>query len=194
MAGSLVSLRDSVFYTANTRNEEGLYKFSGTAVTTATITYDSTQPIGSRYSFTGNTGVQNVEVGNGVTQPANVNLNGLDTLLNQLDLTITTLQNPTVNVNTPTDHAQVAAGIGALDNALNSVNGTIAALGGTQNILQTLDGNHANVNLSNQQAMLTLGQLDYGQASTSLSSYTTALQATQKAYAKVSSLSLFNAL
>jgi len=48
------------------------------------------------------------------------------------------------------------------------------------------------VSLSNQQAMVTLGQLDYGAAAVQLNGYTTAVQATQKAYAKVSALSLFD--
>ena len=44
------------------------------------------------------------------------------------------------------------------------------------------------------QSMLALSQLDYGEAATRLSGFTTAVQATQKAYAKVSSLSLFDIL
>jgi flagellar hook-associated protein 3 FlgL len=99
-----------------------------------------------------------------------------------------------VNVNTPAVHALIAANLDALDTAMNSIGFKIAGLGGAQNILSTLDSNHANVSLSNQQAAIDIGQLDYGDAATQLNSYTTALQATQKAYAKVSQLSLFNIL
>ena len=72
--------------------------------------------------------------------------------------------------------------------------GKIAGLGGAQNILATMDTNHANVSLSNQQALIDLGQLDYGDAAVKLNGYTTAVQATQKAYAQVSKLSLFDVI
>ncbi len=194
MAGSLQSLRDSLFYSANSRDHEGRYLFSGTAVTTPTITYDATAALGARYSFTGNSGIQKVVVGNGVTQEANVVLPEMATLLNQLDQASAVLQVPGADVNTPAVHAVVAAGLDGLDAALNSVGSRIASLGGTQNILDTMETNHANVSLSNKQALITLGQLDYGDAAVKLNAYTSALEATQKAYGKVSALSLFNVL
>ncbi len=128
-------------------------------------------------------------MGHGITQTANVTLSEMADLLNSLDSTAATLQ--TTGMNTGDT---VGATIQALDAALSSLSGKIAGLGGTQNILATLDSNHGNVSVSNQQAMLTLGQLDYGEAATRLSGYSTALQATQKAYSKVSGLSLFNLL
>lgn len=194
MASSLQSLRDSLFYSANIRDHEGRYLFSGTAVDVATVTYDPAAPAGSRYSFTGNTGVQNVVVGNGVTQAANVSLPEMAALLNQLDQTAAALQAPGADVNNPAVHAVVKAGLDGIDAALDSVSSRIARLGGSQNILQTLADNHSNVSLSNKQAMITLGQLDYGDAAVKLNAYTTALEATQKAYGKVSALSLFNIL
>jgi len=194
MANSLQSLRDSLFYASNTRDHEGRYLFSGTAVTTATVTYDVTAALGARYSFTGNTAIQKVVVGNGVTQDANVTLPEMATLLNQLDQVSSALQVPGADVNVPAVHAIVAAGLDGLDVALNSVGSRIASLGGAQNILETMTTNHANVSLSNKQALITLGQLDYGDAAVKLNAYTTALEATQKAYGKVSALSLFNVL
>ncbi|HEX6736162.1 MAG TPA: flagellar hook-associated protein FlgL [Azonexus sp.] len=194
MASSLRSLRDSLFYTSNTRDHEGRFMFSGTAVTSATIVYDGTAALGARYSFTGNTGTQNVVVGNGVTQGANVDLNGMETLLNQLDEAVAALSAPGADVNSPAVRTIVVAGLDGLDTALNSVAGKIAGLGGAQNILDTLDGNHANVSLSNKQALITLGQLDYGDAAVRLNAYTSALQSTQKAYGKVSALSLFDVI
>lgn len=194
MASSLRSLRDSLFYTANTRDHEGRFLFSGTAVTSATLVYDGTAALGARYSFTGNTGTQNVVVGNGVTQGANVDLNGMETLLNQLDEAVAALSAPGADVNSPAVRTVVVAGLDGLDTALNSVAGKVAGLGGAQNILDTLDGNHANVSLSNKQALITLGQLDYGDAAVRLNAYTSALQSTQKAYGKVSALSLFDVI
>lgn len=57
-----------------------------------------------------------------------------------------------------------------------------------------MDTNHENVSLSNQQAAITLGQVDYGKAAVELNGYTIAVQAAQKAYGRVSQLSLFNVL
>lgn len=194
MASSLQSLRDSLYYSANSRDQEGRYLFSGTVTGSPTISYDPTAPAGARYAFTGNTAEQKVVIGNGVTQAANVTLQEMAALLNQMDGTISTLQTPGISVSTPAVHAQLVAGLTGIDTAMNAVSSKIAKMGGAQNTLATLDNNHANVSLSNQQAQLTLGQLDYGDAAVKLNGYTTAVQATQKAYAKVSALSLFNVL
>jgi len=194
MANSLQPIIDSLFYTSNSKDAEGHYVFSGTATDTATLSYNSAAAVGSRYSFTGNTATQPVVVGAGVTQPANITLPEMATLLNQLDTALATLQTPGVNVNVPAVHAQLAAALDGLDTASNSISGKISGLGGIQNILKTLDSNHANVGLSNQQTALTLGQLDYSDAEVKLNGYTIAVQATQKAYAQVSKLSLFDVL
>lgn len=193
MAGSLKALRDSLFYTANSRDQEGRYMFSGTATNTATITADSTQPVGSRYSWTGNAGEQKVVVGNGITQSANVHLDQMAALLNQLDRTISSFESG-VSVNDPTVRAELTATLTTVDGGIDKISTLIAGLGGAQNTLQTLGDNHANVSLSNQQAGLTLGALDYSEAAVKLEGYSTALEATQKAYAKVSGLSLFDVI
>lgn len=194
MAGSLSALRDSLFYSSNQRDQEGHYLFSGTASNTATVSYNAAAAAGARYTFTGNTGTQQVVVGEGVTQIANSTLPGMAQLLNWLDSAVATLQTPGVDVSNPTTRLSLTTALNGLDTTLSDVNGQIAALGGARNILDTLDTNHSNVSVSNQQAMLSLSQLDYGEAATRLSGFTTAVQATQKAYAKVSSLSLFDIL
>src|SRR5471032_1433569 len=140
MVSTLQSVRDSIFFAANTKDSEGHYIFSGNQTNTAAITIGPNAAVGSRYSYTGDTGQQEVTVGNGITQTANVNVKGLDTYLNQLDT------------------------------------------------------NHANVSLSNETAISDIGQLDYGVASTELNGYNLALQASYKAYSKISSLSLFNVI
>jgi len=194
MASSLTTLRDSLLDTSNSKDQEGRYLFSGTASNTPTVSYNAAAPLGARYSYTGNGQTQQVVVGNGVTQAANVPLPEVAPLLNQLDQMIATLGTAGVNVNDSAVQAQLAAGLSQLDATMGSVTARISKLGGAQNMLETLDTGHANVSLSNQQAALTLGQLDYNQAAVMLNGYTTAVQATQKAYAKVSALSLFNAL
>lgn len=194
MADSLKALRDSLFYTSNSRDQEGRYLFSGTLTGNQTITYNAAAAPGARYAFNGNTAAQKVVVGNDVTQTANVTLPDMATMLNQMDAMITTLQTPGVDVSNPATHAQVAGMIDSVDASMNTISAEIARLGGAQNTLDTLDTNHANVSLSNKQAQLTLGQLDYGDAAVKLNGYTSALQATQKAYGKVANLSLFDVL
>ena len=194
MASSLQPLMDSIFFTANARDAEGRYEFSGSATSTPTITYDPAAPAGSRYTYTGNTDVQLVVVGNGVTQPANVALNEIAAMLNQLDEVRVVLTTPNVSVNDPAVRAAITATMDSLDGTVESVTGKIATLGGSQNILMTLEENHSSVSLSNKQAALVLGQLDYADAAVKLNGYTTAVQATQRAYGAVSKLSLFDVI
>jgi flagellar hook-associated protein 3 FlgL len=115
----------------------------------------------------------------------------MEKLLNQLDQTISTLSSPTVNVNNPAVRSVLSANLNGFDDAMDLLAGKIALIGGTQNIIKTLDANHANVSLSNQNAISDIGQLDMAQAATDLNGYQTALEATYKAYAKIGNLSLF---
>ncbi|MEQ6292025.1 flagellar hook-associated protein 3 [Vogesella sp. GCM10023246] len=194
MADSLAALRDSLYYSVNSRDDEGHYLFSGTASNQATVSFNAAAAAGSRYAFGGNTSPQLVMVGNGVTQAANVSLDDMATLLNQLDSTIAVLQAPGLDILNPATQASIKGSLDQVDSSLSVVAAKIAQQGGAQNTLQTLDDSHANVSLSNQQAALTLGQLDYGKAAVELNGYTTAVQATQKVYGRVSQLSLFDAL
>jgi flagellar hook-associated protein 3 FlgL len=194
MVTSLTSLRDSLMYTSNTLDQEGRYVFAGTLTNTAPIAFDPSAPLGARYTYAGNTNDQVVVVGNGITQVANQNVMGMDTLLNKLDQTIATLSDPTVNINDPAVRSVVTGGLAGFDDALNLLSGKVAVLGGQQNILKTIDANHANISLSNQSAILDIGQVDVGAAAIDLNGYTTALQASYKAYSKIGNLSLFAVL
>jgi flagellar hook-associated protein 3 FlgL len=194
MVTSLKALRDSLEYTANTTDQEGRYMFSGTATDNKTITFDATAAIGFRYGYGGNPDAQTVVVGNGITQTANQNLGGLQKLLNQLDTTIDTLSQTNVNPNDPGVRTIVSANLNGFDDAMNLLSSKVAVLGGQQNILKTMDANHQNVSLANQTAITEIGQLDVGAAAIELSGYSTALQASYKAYSKIGNLSLFAAL
>lgn len=195
MIAPLEALRDSLFFTANTIDEEGNYLFSGTASKTAPLTDNpGAVPPALRYNFAGNTNAQMVVVGNGLTQPANENLAGLEKLLNQLDATIKLMSTPGVTPNDPAVRAVLVANLTGFDETQALVTSKIADLGGRQNVIKTLNDNHANISLSNQTAILEIGQVDVGLAATELNGYSTALQATYKAYAKIGNLSLFNAL
>lgn len=187
MAASLATLRDGLFHVANTKNAEGRFLFSGTATLSPTLEHDPTAAVGARYSAGTdvNADLQQVSVGNGITVAGNAVLGNFHDYLNDLDRAVADL-----GAGLPIG----AAEINELDAALNKITAQIAEMGRRQNILQTLDDNHASVSLSNQQAALELGSLDYAEASVRLNGYTVAVQATQKAYAKVSNLSLFNVL
>lgn len=194
MTQTMTSLRDSLFYNANQKDQEGRYVFSGTLTNTQAITYDANAPVGSRYTFTGNTGQQKSVVGNGITQTVNVDVSGLEALLNQMDTTIDQLSQPGVTSGTASLQAAIKTNMdGALD-TMEAIAGKIASFGGAQNVMETLDGNHANVSLSNKTAILDLGSLDMTEAATELNGYNLALQASYKAYSKITNLSLFNVL
>lgn len=192
MAASLRTLAESLFFSANSKDQEGRFLFSGTATSTQTLAYDPAAALGGRYSFTGNLASQQVVVGNGVTQSANVTAEELAPMLNWFESAIAVLTTPGASVNDPAIRAELVTALDGIDATMGSLSAKIAGLGGAQNILRTLDTNHANVSLSNKQALIDLGQLDYGDAAVRLNGYTTALQATQKAYAQVSKLSLFD--
>jgi flagellar hook-associated protein 3 FlgL len=194
MVTSLTSLRDSLMYTGNSLDQEGRYIFSGTETGTKPITYDPDAALGSRYDYAGNPNDQTVVVGNGITQTANQNVDGLQDLLNQLDRTIEALSASDVDANDPTVRSTVAGALDAFDQAMDLLSGKISVLGGQQNILSTIDANHENVSLSNQMAINDIGQLDVASAAIELNGYTTALQATYQAYSKIGTLSLFSAL
>lgn len=194
MVTSLTALRESLMYTANTIDQEGRYLFSGTNTGTAPIAYDAGAPLGSRYTYAGNTNDQTVVVGNGITQIGNQNVKGLEKLLNELDQTIATLSAPGVSPNDPAVRTIVSNNLDGFDDAMNLLGNKVAVLGGQQNILKTIDANHENVSLSNQMAITEIGQLDVGAAAIELNGYSTALQASYKAYSKIGNLSLFAAL
>jgi flagellar hook-associated protein 3 FlgL len=183
MAGSLESLRDSLLHTANSRDSEGRSLFSGTRTDQPTIN--------AAFGYDGNLETQLVAVGPGVTAPANVVLPEMAGFVQQLDALAALLKG---GATAAAAHPMVAATLNQLDATMGSVVGKIGSLGGLQTVLQTLEDNQAAVGLSNKQAAISLGQLDYGEASVRLNSYTLAVQATQKAYGKVSNLSLFDVL
>ena len=194
MISPLESLRESLFYSANTIDPEGNYIFAGTLTKTKPMQYDSTAPVGSRYTFVGNTNKQEVVVGDGITQAGNTDLKGLEKLLNQLDASIEALKVPGASANDPALRSVLEANLNGFDEAMELIGSKIATIGGSQNIMKTLDANHANISLSNKMAITDIGALDVGEAATSLNGYSTALQATYKAYSRIGTMSLFSVL
>jgi flagellar hook-associated protein 3 FlgL len=181
MSGSLESLRDSLMHTANSRDSEGHAIFSGTR---------TDQPaVSALFEYGGNLETQQVAVGQEVTLSASVSLPEMAGFLKQLDGLAALLKS---GVSASTAQPVVKATLVDLDATLGSVTGKIGALGGEQTVLQTLESNQSALSLSNKKSAIDFGQLDYAEAAVRLNNYTLAVQATQKAYAKVSNLSLFN--
>lgn len=192
MVTSLESLRNSLLYTANTRDQEGKYLFSGTQTDLPPLRLDADS---GQYVYDGNAGEQKVVVGNGITQTVNVDVGGMEALLNQLNVVIDGLKNASgTGSSEPELQRKITDTMNLVLSTQDGLSGKIAKLGGAQNILTTLDTNHTNVSLSNHTAKNDLAQVDIGVAATELSGYNAALQATYQSYSKISALSLFNVL
>lgn len=206
MATSLEALRDSIHASSLTKDQEGNYLFSGTATRTPTVAVSDLTVAGvvqldgqgkpiKVYQAQGNDKQQMVVVGNGLTQSANVSIgNEVSSVLNALSEAIAAIRTPGTTANDPATRAQLTTALTGLDTSVEQISTKISQLGGAQNIIATLDTNLRNLSTANQVATLEYVQLDYASAATKLNSLMSAVQATQGAYAKVSQLSLFNAL
>jgi flagellar hook-associated protein 3 FlgL len=195
MATNLASLRDALYAGSLTKDQEGTYLFSGTLSKTATVLYDATAPAGSRYTVGGNAEQQQVVVGNGLTQPANVTLGDeMSAMLNALDKAADAIQGGTTTANDPATRTVLLGAMGGVDTAMDQVSTKISKLGGVQNIIGTLSTDWNNLSTANKTAVLDYSQLDYSTAAVQLKTLVSAIEATQSAYGKVSKLSLFDAL
>lgn len=191
MVESLEALRDSILYSANTRDQEGKYIFSGTETTKQPIVLAGD---GVSYTYAGNTKEQKVVVGNGITQAVNADVSGVEALLTNLNKTIEALRTTTTRSSEEPLKSMISGTMDTIQAGQDALAGRIAKFGGAQTVLGTLDSNHANVSLSNNTARHDLSALDYGVASTELAGYNMALQASYQSYSKISNLSLFNVL
>ncbi|MFC4762297.1 flagellar hook-associated protein FlgL [Dyella koreensis] len=194
MAGTLESLRDNLLSQVNATDNDGNYLFSGTKTDTPAVTYDPNAAVGARYRFTGNTDTQQVVVGQGVAQAANVSADDMEALLNQIDSALELLKDPNVDVNDPATRAVLEASQDALLNGVGVLGAKIAKLGGAQNTISLLDENHAAMLVSNGQAAQVIGELDYAEAYDRLNNYVTAVQGSYQIYSRVMQLSPFDVI
>ncbi|MDH0049123.1 flagellar hook-associated protein FlgL [Comamonas terrigena] len=195
MATNLESLRDALYASALTKDQEGSYLFSGTLSKTATVGFNAAAAAGARYTVGGNSEQQQVVVGNGLTQPANVTLGDeMAAMLNTLDQAIEAIKGGGTTANNPATRASLQAALTGVDTGMDQVSTKISKLGGAQNIVSTLETNWGNLSTANQTAVLDYSQLNYATAAVQLNTLMSAIKATQSAYGKVSQLSLFDAL
>jgi flagellar hook-associated protein 3 FlgL len=171
---------------ANTSNQ-GTYLFAGTAVTTAPFVLDATSPSGVRY--VGNTGVNNVEVGEGETLPINLpgsqifSAAGADVFQALKDLA-DALQSGT----------NIDAANGEVQKAFQQVNTQRAFYGNSLSRLATSQMFLNQQSLQLKTAETSLIGADMTQAATNLTQAESALNATLAAGGKISQLSLLDYL
>ena len=166
---------------------EGKYLFAGTAVNTKPFVADSTSPSG--VSYAGNTGVNNVEIGDGQAVPTNLpgsqlfTAPGSDVFQALADLS-SALQSGS---NIPAAETEV-------QNAFNQINTQRTFYGTTLSRLNTATTflNAENLQLSQEQNNLV--GADMATAASQVTQADTALQATLAAGGKISQLSLLNYL
>ncbi|GAB7539418.1 flagellar hook-associated protein FlgL [Burkholderia sp. 3C] len=194
LAGSLRSLRDDLVASANAKDSEGQYLFSGTLTANETVRFDAAAPAGSRYAFGGNLEQRQVVVGNGMTQAANVGVDDLADTLNQLDIALEHLAASDANASDPATRAAMSTALDALGASFDAAGNRIAGLGGAQRTLDLLDDNHEAMLVANGQAADLVGGLDYAEATDALNNYLVAVKGSYQIYARVRQLSLFDVL
>jgi len=166
---------------------QGNYLFAGTAVDVQPFVTDNASPSG--VSYVGNYGVNNVEIGDGQTVPANLpgsqlfSAPGADVFQALADLTSALKSG-----------SNIPAAETELENAYNSINAQRAFYGATLSRLNTATDflNQESTQLSQEENNLV--GADMATAASQLTQAETALDATLAAGGKISNLSLLNYL
>lgn len=190
IATQLSSLEDSLVSYFNAKDEAGNYVFSGTRNDVPAVTFD--QATGT-YSMTGNDEERQAVVGNGVLIGDNVTAQqmlGADAdFLNDLHSLVDSLKNAPDD---PATRQQLKDTLEQLDVTHGHMMGAITDMGGRQNTLTLLAESNADVSLANQKVQGDLSQLDMGGAFLAVQAYELSMQASQKVYSRMATISLFD--
>ncbi|MCH4875714.1 flagellar hook-associated protein FlgL [Pseudomonas sp. TMW22091] len=190
IATQLSSLEDSLVSYFNAKDEAGNYVFSGTRNDVPAVTFD---PATGTYSMTGNDEERQAVVGNGVLIGDNVTAQqmlGADAdFLNDLHSLVDSLKNAPDD---PTTRQQLKDTLEQLDVTHGHMMGAITDMGGRQNTLTLLAESNADVSLANQKVQGDLSQLDMGGAFLAVQAYELSMQASQKVYSRMATISLFD--
>lgn len=190
IATQLSSLEDSLVSYFNAKDEAGNYVFSGTRNDVPAVTFD---PATGTYSMTGNDQEREAVVGNGVLIGDNVTAQqmlGPDAdFLNDLHSLVDSLKNAP---NDPATRQQLKDTLEQLDVTHGHMMGAITDMGGRQNTLTLLAESNADVSLANQKVQGDLSQLDMGGAFLAVQAYELSMQASQKVYSRMATISLFD--
>lgn len=190
IATQLSSLEDSLVSYFNAKDEAGNYVFSGTRNDVPAVTFD---PATGTYSMTGNNEEREAVVGNGVLIGDNVTAQqmlGADAdFINDLHSLVDSLKNAP---NDPATRQQLKDTLEQLDVTHGHMMGAMTDMGGRQNTLTLLAESNADVSLANQKVQGDLSQLDMGGAFLAVQAYELSMQASQKVYSRMATISLFD--
>ncbi len=190
IATQLSSLEDSLVSYFNAKDEAGNYVFSGTRNDVPAVTFD---PATGTYTMTGNNEERQAVVGNGVLIGDNVTAQqmlGADAdFLNDLHSLVDSLKNAP---NDPATRQQLKDTLEQLDVTHGHMMGAMTDMGGRQNTLTLLAESNADVSLANQKVQGDLSQLDMGGAFLAVQAYELSMQASQKVYSRMATISLFD--
>ncbi|MBD7976858.1 MULTISPECIES: flagellar hook-associated protein FlgL [Pseudomonas] len=191
MAGELESLEETIYSYFNSRDEEGRFLFSGTATNQEAVKFD-----GTVYTLGGNNDTRKVAVANGVLLDDNVTaetvLGTNVDLLNKLHEAVASMKDATLDP--AVVRTSITDAIVALDSSHDALLMNVTELGGRQNTLTLLANSQADISLVNEKIEGELSRFDYSLGSLELANYQMAIQATQKTYAKLTGMSLFDLL
>jgi flagellar hook-associated protein 3 FlgL len=193
----LESLRASMAGTFNAKNNHGSYLFSGTATDQKpyTVAPDGTvttmEPDGT---VTANPEVNNdtreTAIGDGIAMQNNQTLDDVDAneILGMLNKAIIELRKADPDLSAlREEHDKSLASLG-------KVSSSQAYAGSQINNIDRMLGTHSDTELFAAKLTGDINALSYDEASLKLNDFMTALEATQKTFAQISSLSLFNQL
>ncbi|MDA9556694.1 flagellar hook-associated protein FlgL [Vibrio sp.] len=185
----LKAIQDSIVNTLNTKNDEGSYLFSGTAINEAPILVDDiTGVISINPAINANT--RETTVADGLTVENNITLDKILTttpnILEHLTNLMSEFSAVTPNMTT------VDASLEGIHQSISDTSSVMASIGSKINNLDTNIENSEDLGLFVEQVSLGINQLDYAEASVNLNEFMNALQASQKAYVGINRLSLFN--
>lgn len=178
----LKSLKEEMLTTLNQKNE-GSYLFSGTDIFTAAI--DATT-----YAFTGNNDYRQTKVGD--DQYVNNNLTitdviGSNVIFASLDSAIAELEAPTVGF-----EAALGTALDSNQQVHQTILESLTDIGSQYNSLDRQKETSIDMVFFAETVTTSLEELDYAEASTELNQSMIALEATQKTFARIAGISLFD--
>ncbi|MFT6927719.1 MAG: flagellar hook-associated protein 3 FlgL [Psychromonas sp.] len=184
----LESLRESMVSTFNAKNSQGSYMFSGTATDQKPYTLKTDGTVIPNTEV--NDSTRETAIGDGLAMQNNMTLEDVDAndIFEMLNTAIKELSEPTPDL---------SALRGAHDKSLASLYtaSSAQAYAGSQiNNIDRMIGTHTDTELFAAKLTDQLNALSYDEASLKLDNFVSALEATQKTFAQISSLSLFNQL
>ena len=204
IATTLKGQLDQILALANSNDGVGHYLFSGFNIASNPATLSPTPgsvningvPVAyNQYSYQGTSSSAQIQVDVGRTAGLDVtvaNLFGSDenNFLNKLNKAITVLDNSN---QTPSDVTSALDDLSAsYKTTLNNVLQAQSKIGITQNQLDSIDILSTNKSNSNAKVLSALQDTDYNKALSDLARQQVQLQAAQKSFQQISSLSLFN--